>query len=52
VLRIIIGGFILPLKKGTSEKIFWSNVMKEISSGKSKKQALAIAYSEKKKSKK
>lgn len=42
----------MPLKKGTSKKIFKSNVKAEVKSGKPIKQALAIAYSVKKRSKK
>lgn len=41
----------MPLKKGTSKKIFEENLKKELKAGKSKKQALAIAYSVKRKSK-
>lgn len=41
----------MPLLKGKSQKAFKHNVKKEIESGKSKKQALAIAYSVKRKSK-
>lgn len=40
----------MPLKKGTSKKAFKSNVKTEIKSGKPAKQAVAIAYSVKKKS--
>jgi hypothetical protein len=39
----------MPLKKGTSKKAFQYNVKKEIESGKSPKQAVAIAYAQKKK---
>ena len=35
----------MPLKKGTSNKTFQYNVRAEMKAGKSKKQALAIAYS-------
>lgn len=42
----------MPLKKGTSKKTFSSNVKAEMASGKPQKQAVAIAYSVKKKSKK
>ena len=42
----------MPLKKGTSKKTFKSNVKSEVKSGKPIKQALAIAYSVKKRSKK
>lgn len=41
----------MPLKKGKSKKTFEHNVRQEIKAGKSKKQALAIAYSVKRKSK-
>ena len=41
----------MPLKKGKSKKTFEHNVRQEIKAGKSKKQALAIAYSIKRKSK-
>ena len=39
------------LKKGKSRKTFEYNVRKEIKAGKSRKQAVAIAYSMKRKSK-
>ncbi len=39
------------LKKSKSKKAFVSNLKKEIGAGKPKKQALAIAYSVKRKSK-
>jgi len=39
----------MPLKKGTSKKTFGTNVKKELSSGKKLSQALAIAYSVKRK---
>ena len=42
----------MPLKKGTSKKTFKSNVKAESKSGKPIKQALAIAYDMKKRSKK
>ena len=42
----------MPLNKGTSKKIFKSNVKAEVKSGKPIKQALAIAYSVKRRSKK
>jgi hypothetical protein len=35
----------MPLKKGTSEKAFKSNVKAEVKAGKPQAQALAIAYS-------
>ena len=41
----------MPLKKGTPKKTFESNIKKEIKAGKKPKQAVAIAYSEKKKKK-
>lgn len=37
----------MPLKKSTSKKAFESNIKTEIASGKPPKQAVAIAYSEK-----
>ena len=39
-----------PLKKSSSKKAFVSNLKAELSAGKPKKQALAIAYSVKRKS--
>ena len=42
----------MPLKKGTSKKIFKSNVKAEVKLGKPIKQAVAIAHSVKRKSKK
>lgn len=41
----------MPLKKGKSRKVFEENIRKEIRAGKPKKQAVAIAYSMKRKSK-
>lgn len=41
----------MPLRKGTSQKAFQHNVRAEMRAGKPKKQALAIAYSMKRKSK-
>lgn len=41
----------MPLQKSKSEKAFKHNVKQEIKAGKSKRQALAIAYSVKRKSK-
>lgn len=41
----------MPLKQGKSEKAFKENVKTEMKSGKPQKQALAIAYSVKRKSK-
>ena len=37
----------MPLKKSTSEKAFKSNIRAEVAAGKPIKQAVAIAYSEK-----
>ena len=42
----------MPLKKGTSKKTFNKNVQTEVNYGKPIKQALAIAYSVKRRSKK
>lgn len=42
----------MPLKKSKSKKAFVSNVKAEIKSGKPQKQAVAIAYSVKRKAKK
>ena len=36
----------MPLKKGKSKKVISENIATEIRSGKSRKQAVAIAYSE------
>ena len=40
----------MPLKHGTSKKTFSSNVKTEMKAGKPQKQALAIAYAEKRES--
>ena len=40
----------MPLKQGTSKKTFGSNVRAEVNAGKPVKQAVAIAYSVKRKS--
>lgn len=42
----------MPLKKSSSKKAFSSNVKAEMNAGKPQKQAVAIAYSVKRKSKK
>ena len=42
----------MPLTKSSSKKAFEKNIKKEISSGKSAKQAVAIAYSVQKQAKK
>lgn len=39
----------MPLKSGKSKKAFESNIKTEMRAGKPKKQAVAIAYSKKKK---
>ena len=39
----------MPLKKSGSKKAFKENIKKEINAGKSQKQAVAIAYSVKRK---
>lgn len=41
----------MPLKKGKSKKTFQYNLKQELKSGKPKKQALAIAYAQKRKKK-
>lgn len=35
----------MPLKKSTSQKVFKENIKSEMRAGKSRKQAVAIAYS-------
>ena len=42
----------MPLERGSSKKVFSENVKKEVAAGKPIKQALAIAYSMKRKGKK
>ncbi|HEX8965666.1 MAG TPA: hypothetical protein VF820_04520 [Patescibacteria group bacterium] len=42
----------MPLKKGKSKKAFKENIRKEVKAGKPVKQAVAIAYSEKRRSSK
>ena len=42
----------MPLKKSTSPKAFKENIKTEIKAGKPVKQAVAIAYSEKRKAEK
>jgi hypothetical protein len=42
----------MPLKKSTSKKAFKENIRNEVKSGKPVKQAVAIAYSVKRKAKK
>ncbi len=41
----------MPLQKSSGKKAFKSNIKKEIAAGKPQKQALAIAYSVKRKAK-
>ena len=41
----------MPLKKSTSKKAFSSNIRAEMNAGKPQKQAVAIAYSVKRKAK-
>ena len=42
----------MPLKKSTSKAAFKSNIRAEIAAGKPQKQAVAIAYSEKRQAQK
>ncbi len=42
----------MPLKKSSSKKAFNENIKAEINAGKPEKQAVAIAYSEKREAKK
>lgn len=44
-------GSVMPLKKGSSDKVISENIRREIASGKSRKQAIAIALNQAKKSK-
>ncbi len=41
----------MPLQRGTSKKAFQQNIKTEIAAGKPQKQAVAIAYSEKRRKK-
>lgn len=41
----------MPLKKGSSQKAFTSNIKTEIAAGKPQKQAVAISYAVKRKTK-
>lgn len=41
----------MPLKKGKSKAAFSSNIKTEMAAGKPQKQAIAIAYSQKRRSK-
>jgi hypothetical protein len=41
----------MPLKRGTSRKVFSQNVRTEVRAGKSQKQAVAIAYAMKRRAK-
>jgi hypothetical protein len=42
----------MPLKRGSSKKTFSDNVRAEIKAGRPQKQAVAIAYAQKRKAKK
>lgn len=42
----------MPLKKGRSKSVFVSNLKKLLDEGRAKKQALAISYSQQRRSKK
>jgi hypothetical protein len=49
--KLSLKGLNMPLKKSTSKKAFSENIRTEMKAGKPQKQAVAIAYSEKKEAK-
>lgn len=48
----MVGGDVMPLKKGTSKAVVAANIRREIAAGKPQKQAVAIALSKAGKSRK